>query len=213
LRGFGLTGIPQMFEAEGEQDRYGFARMLCWAGSRGFSGQGNNWIGLLPNTGVVRDGLCYLLPHRIYRLLEYGQYLKHPAILPENRFQQESCFLDEMDPITRQKPVISINSDRGNAADSFRDVWNCDIPVVDEKPAVLEWLSPLEPREKHQTIGMDRVAGVGDWLLLTDQFTQWSQSRDGSAKPVLFCYGNPGAGKTYLRYGLWLPLESVDEAK
>lgn len=118
-----------------------------------------------------------------------------------------------MDPITRQKPIISINSDCGNVTDSFRDVWNCDISVANEKRAVLEWLSPLEPSEKHQAIGMDRVAGVGDWFLLTNEFTRWSQSDDGSAKPVLFCYGDPGVGKTYLRYGLRLPLKSVGEAE
>ena len=112
-----------------------------------------------------------------------------------------------MNPITRQNPVISINSDRNNVTDSYRDMWdNCDISVADEKRAILEWLSPLEPREKHQAIGIGRVSGVGDWLLLTSEFTQWSQSGDGSAKPVLFYYGDPGVGKTYLRYRFRLPL-------
>jgi len=77
--------------------------------------------------------------------------------------------------------------------DSYKNVWNnYDISVADERHAVLEWLSPLEPRERHQAIGMDRVAGVRSWLLLASEFTQWSQSGDGGAKPVLFCYGNPG---------------------
>src|ERR1700743_937253 len=98
-----------------------------------------------------------------------------------------------MNPIPRQKPVISLNSDRSNVTDSYRDMWdnfdnNCDISVADEKRAVLEWLSPLEPRERHQAIGMGRVAGVGDWLLLTNEFIQWNQSGDGTTRPVLFCY-------------------------
>ena len=95
-------------------------------------------------------------------------------------------------------------------------MWNnCNISVADAdgKRAVLEWLSPLEPRERHQAIGIDRMPGVGDWLFLTNEFTQWNQSGDGSAKPVLFCYGDPGVGKTYLRYGWRLSLKSVGEAK
>jgi len=74
-------------------------------------------------------------------------------------------------------------------------------PSITDTNPVLNWLSPLEPRERHQAIGNDRVAGVGDWLLLTNQFTQWSKGHEGTAKPVLFCYGDPGVGKTYLRYG------------
>ena len=85
-------------------------------------------------------------------------------------------------------------------------MWNrCDISVTDEKRAVLEWLSPLEPRERHQAIGVGRVAGVGDWLFDTNEFTQWNQSDGGTTKPILFCYGNPGVGKTHLRYGWWFP--------
>jgi len=81
-------------------------------------------------------------------------------------------------------------------------VWNyCNISVADEKRAILEWLSPLEPRERHQAIGMDRMPGVGDWLFLTSEFTQWNHSSEGAARAVLFCYGDPGVGKTYLRYG------------
>ena len=161
---------------------------------------------------MVRDRLSHLPPPN---LSQRSRYLNTPPIPPESEFQQENCSLDEMNPITRQKPIISINNDCGDdVTDSFGDVWiNCDISVADEKRAILDWLSPLEPREKHQAIGMDRVAGVGDWLLLTNEFTQWSQSDDGSAKPVLFCYGDPGVGKTYLRYGLRLPLKSVGEAK
>ena len=93
------------------------------------------------------------------------------------------------------------NAFNANNTTSFNTTvthWNREIP--DKKP-ILEWLSPLEPRERQRAIGIDRVAGVGDWLLLTNQFTQWNEGgRNGTAKPILFCYGDPGAGKTYLRY-------------
>lgn len=119
-----------------------------------------------------------------------------------------------MNPAAGQNPVISVTRNCGNVTDSYNTVWNnCDISVADEKRAILEWLSPLEPRERHQAIGMGRVEGVGDWLLLTDEFTRWCQSSDGTAKPVLFCYGSPGVGKTYFRYGWWLPVKTAHEAE
>jgi len=63
-----------------------------------------------------------------------------------------------MDPVARQDPTLSITSNCGNVTGSYNKVWkNCDISIADEKRAVLEWLSPLEPRERHQAIGMDRM--------------------------------------------------------
>jgi len=113
-----------------------------------------------------------------------------------------------MNSVAGQQPAILMNSNCGNVTDSYKNVWNnCDISIADEKRAILEWLSPLEPRERHQAIGMDRVPGVGEWLLHTSEFIQWNQGHDGSAKPVLFCYGDPGVGKTFLRYGWRLPLK------
>jgi len=113
-----------------------------------------------------------------------------------------------MDEIAHRDPVISITSNCGNVTDSYKNVWNnCDISIADKKRAVMEWLSPLEPRERHQAIGMDRMPGVGDWLLDTNGFTRWKRGGDGTSNPVLFCYGDPGVGKTYLRYERRLPLE------
>jgi len=115
-----------------------------------------------------------------------------------------------MDPIARQGPFISMTNNCGNVTDSYKNVWNnYGISIADEKRAVLEWLSPLEPRERHQAIGTDRTPGVGDWLLLTNEFTRWNRGDDGTTNPILFCYGGPGVGKTYLRYKRWLPLKSA----
>ncbi|RPA93341.1 hypothetical protein L873DRAFT_1705910, partial [Choiromyces venosus 120613-1] len=70
--------------------------------------------------------------------------------------------------------------------------------MSDEKRQILEWLSPLAPRERHQTVSDDRVDGVGDWVLQTREFKQWHTSEDQDVSRVLFCYGDPGVGKTYL---------------
>ena len=141
-------------------------------------------------------------------------YLNTLPPFPRTNFNSKTDTLDEMDQIPHQELAVSITNNCGNVTGSYNNVWNnCNIAVADEKRAVLEWLSPLKPRERHQAIGIDQIRGVGDWLFLTNEFTQWNQSGDGSAKPVLFCYGNPGVGKTYLRYGWRLPLKSVGEAK
>jgi len=119
-----------------------------------------------------------------------------------------------MNPTPGRDPLISITSNCGNVKGSYNAVLkNCDILVANEKREILEWLSPLEPRERHQTIGAARLAGVGESLLHKDEFTRWNESGDGAAKPVLFCYGDPGVGKTYLRYGSQLTLKSVSKTK
>ena len=64
---------------------------------------------------------------------------------------------------------------------------------------ILQWLSPLEPQQKHQNVRTNRLAGIGNWVLETNEFKKWSGAEDGCVEPVLFCDGNPGVGKTYLR--------------
>ena len=99
-----------------------------------------------------------------------------------------------------QNPTIIINTNVGNATDSYKNVWNnCEISVSDEKRQILEWLSPLAPRERHRVVSEGRMDGVGDWLLRTNEFEKWHRGEDKVVHPVLFCYGDPGVGKTYLK--------------
>jgi len=90
----------------------------------------------------------------------------------------------------------NINS---NNTDSF-NVWN-HYTVADDKSQILTWLSPLEPRLRHKDIQESRVKGVGRWVLQTEEFKSWraGSGRDESDKAVLFCYGDPGVGKTFIR--------------
>ena len=92
--------------------------------------------------------------------------------------------------------------------DSDNKVWNvCEPSVWDEKHKILEWLSPLASRERHRVVREGRVKGVGDWLLRTNEFKKWHTSEDQAVHPLLFCYGDPGAGKTYLRCVKVAPLK------
>ena len=99
-----------------------------------------------------------------------------------------------------QKPAININQNVGNVMDSYNNVLNnCEISMSDEKRQILEGLSPTTPRERHQAVSEGRMDGVGNWLLGTSEFEKWHTSGDQAVNPALFCHGDPGAGKTYLR--------------
>jgi len=73
--------------------------------------------------------------------------------------------------------------------------------VADQRSQILNWLSPLEPRLQHRDIQGWRVENVGKSLLQTEEFRSWyaGSGGDESDNGVLFCYGDPGVGKTYIR--------------
>ena len=87
------------------------------------------------------------------------------------------------------------NANCGNIANSF----NTTIYKSDEDAQIMRWLSPLEPDNRHHDVCTKRFQGVGDWLLETSEFREWRGGSGGDDQAVLFCFGNPGAGKTYLR--------------
>ena len=89
-----------------------------------------------------------------------------------------------------------INS--SNITNSFNTIVNL-APEIDERHQIQQWLSPLEPQRRHRHVQGDRLDSVGNWVLETSEFRKWSDAEDGFAEPVLFCYGNPGVGKTFFR--------------
>jgi len=86
-------------------------------------------------------------------------------------------------------------SNCGNIIGSF----NNTVYRSDEDAQIMRWLSPLEPNTRHQGVRTDRFDSVGDWLLDTSEFREWRRDEGGANEAVLFCSGNPGVGKTYLR--------------
>jgi len=85
------------------------------------------------------------------------------------------------------------NANCGNISGSFNTY------MSNEDERIMRWLSPLEPKNRHQGVRTDRLDGVGDWFLETSEFREWRAGEGGADKAVLFCSGNPGVGKTYLR--------------
>ena len=79
---------------------------------------------------------------------------------------------------------------------------NCHgIGFSGDRHEILTWLSPLEPHLRHHDIQTSRVNGVGDWLLRTQEFRGWRDfyGKGESQKATIFCSGNLGVGKTYIR--------------
>ena len=73
--------------------------------------------------------------------------------------------------------------------------------VIDDRPQILARLSPLDPGLRHCDIQERRVNHVGEWLMGTEEFRRWCRL-DGESegdKAVMFCYGHPGVGKTFIR--------------
>jgi len=92
------------------------------------------------------------------------------------------------------------NNNCFNYTHSFNNVWN-NCTVADDRPQLLTWLSPLEPGLRHRDIRERRVNAVGEWLVQSAEFRRWcGLSGEGKdASTVLFCYGDPGVGKTFIR--------------
>ena len=87
-----------------------------------------------------------------------------------------------------------------NNINSFHTTVDNNFTVADDRSNILAWLSPLEPRVRHQDIQDNRVEGVREWLLLTKEYRNWCAGSGGASdNAVLFCYGDPGVGKTYIR--------------
>ena len=105
-----------------------------------------------------------------------------------------------MESAVHPNPTVTTNTNVSNMTNSYRNVWNsCEISVSDEKRQILEWLSHRALRERHRAVSESRMEEVGNWFLRTNEFKKWHTSEDEAVHPVLFCYGDPGVGKTYLR--------------
>ena len=93
--------------------------------------------------------------------------------------------------------VNSGNVNCGNVTNSHNNIVNLNQVIADENPEIMRWLSPIDPRRRHQDVRTDRFDTVGSWFLETSEFREWQSGEADRA--VLFCYGNPGVGKTFLR--------------
>jgi len=98
--------------------------------------------------------------------------------------------------LSSKKPQMS--QEFSNNINSLNPTVN-NLTVIDDRSNILTWLSPLDPKLRHHDIRDRRVEDLGEWVLQTEEFRKWHASggEDESANAVLFCYGDPGVGKTF----------------
>ena len=97
--------------------------------------------------------------------------------------------------------AINDSSNCFNATNSYNtNVWN-HCTIGDDRSKLLTWLSLLEPGLRHRDLRERRVNNVGEWLIQTEGFRGWCglSGEGGGDRAVLFCYGDPGVGKTFIR--------------
>ena len=119
-----------------------------------------------------------------------------------NRPYTQYLFYNSASSKERNMSQYPIHDNNGyfNNTNSFNNVWN-NYAVADDRSLLLAWLSPLEPKLRHRDIQERRADNVGEWLLQTEAFRSWHDwSGEGEEQnAILFCYGDPGVGKTFIR--------------
>lgn len=63
----------------------------------------------------------------------------------------------------------------------------------EDMETVLDWLYPSGIYDRQHEVASRRHKGTVQWLLEDDVFTNW---QSGASDRVLWCCGDPGAGKT-----------------
>jgi len=110
-----------------------------------------------------------------------------------------------MEQTTNSRLLAYCNIDSGNVTNSYNTTITTNNKTItvsrtdDEDSQIKRWLSPLDPRHRHQSVQTSRADGVGGWFLERGEFREWSGSYGVQKQAVLFCYGDPGVGKTHIR--------------
>ena len=162
---------------------------FCWFG-RGRS----------PSPSAIHSHPSVLLFHPTY----------HPPLFNMNRLPTgsggPSCTRDPYSyGISHTRADNTTNNVHGSSNTNFANISNSynhtiNVGVSEESLRIQEWLSPMEPRARHQDVRNRRLDGVGEWVLQKNEFESWRKGPDSTSNRTLLCYGNQGAGKTYIRY-------------
>ena len=160
--------------------------------------------------GCLRNGWLGI-PARLDWRLPYHLYLQVNLPLPRSLCASASrpsivfatlatrSLQSNMSPSTHSEP----NATGTGYIHSFNQInshnTTTNITYVDERTKLLNWLSPLQPHVRHNDVRARRQDGLGEWFLQTNEFLRWRDGKGEFGKAALFCSGNPGVGKTFLR--------------
>ncbi|KAG0633513.1 hypothetical protein HOY80DRAFT_1104932 [Tuber brumale] len=109
------------------------------------------------------------------------------------------CLQTIMEFIAYTHSANSGNVNCNDITNSHDNTANLNQVMADENSEVMGWLPPLDPQRRHQDVRTDRFDSVGSGYLESSEFREWRSGEGGADKAVLFCYGNPGVGKTFFK--------------
>jgi len=115
------------------------------------------------------------------------------VFLSTNHTRQLLLFNSASDKQWKMSRYIDNNTNSFNVSSYY--------PVADDRSQLLAWLSPLEPKLRHRNIQEHRIDDVGEWLIQSEEFRRWCKlgGEVEGDMAVLFCYGDLGVGKTFIR--------------
>jgi len=146
--------------------------------------------------------LLIVAPRKPYQPTPSDIITKEPLLYNRRKGEKYKMSQSDINKNTDSSiyPTYSKNSNCFNTDNSVNYVWN-NCQIADEDSEIWAWLSPLEPQSRHNDIRGRRIERVGDWILQTEEYRNWlgGTSSGGPNCSTLFCYGDPGAGKTYIR--------------
>ena len=156
--------------------------------------------GINPPTSTIHSDTSALFYHLTYR-----QILSKMDTLPSDN-GRSSLRGDPYQYVSNTRSDHNVsntihghsNQNVGNMSNFYNNTIN--VGVSEESARIQAWLSPLEPHARHEDVRNRRLDGVGEWVLQRNEFVSWRESQDSLVNCALLCYGNQGAGKTYIRY-------------
>ncbi|THW70199.1 hypothetical protein D6D19_07968, partial [Aureobasidium pullulans] len=91
-----------------------------------------------------------------------------------------------------------------------RETEHRDQEHVKAREEFLRWLSPQNFEHKQSETFKTKHQGTGDWLLQTEEFSNWEKA---TTSQLLWCHGKPGAGKSVLASNVIDHLQKNQTAK
>ena len=127
------------------------------------------------------------------------KFCKPPTSLPQlsnNISTLDGHFRHTMDnpAYLRSISIGNGNVNSGNVTNS-NNIVNVNKVIADENPEIMQWLSPLDPRRRHQGVRTDRLDGVGNWILEKNEFGSGEAMKVEWIRLSYFAAGIPEWGR------------------
>ena len=128
------------------------------------------------------------------------------ALLSKTATEVQEVLANQQEVLTKQRNALEILATLDDRTSLVEAACEKQARSLDEerqsrkRDEVLDWLSPLNHRQKHYHISKPHIRGTGEWLLQMNEFESWRDEPQARFN-VLCCYGIQGAGKSVLAYG------------